>query len=340
MTATVAAALKKIAVALLTDEKARHKICIAVLTVFAAVFMPMAALLALFNGKIEFTAEQLQAIAENIDPEEIEKLTKVQDTLDAIETAMDEADQHERYEEAQILYMLALYDYSDEDDFAERLAGCFEDGQSDYDLIDKVNEEFGTDIDPAEYVIVISGIRDTTIDPFIFTDPATKNNADLAAWAEEAYKDGWGYVWGTYGTVLTQSSFEQLCDNDPAHVGKYSDFIQENYIGRRTADCVGLIKSYLWYNPETRQIEYGYGDIEDAGANKLYKSATESGPITDMPDIPGLGVWKNGHVGIYVGNGFVIQAMGTKYGVVKTRLEGSNFTNWFKIPGITYPESS
>jgi len=31
--------------------------------------------------------------------------------------------------------------------------------------------------------------------------------------------------------------------------------------------------------------------------------------------------------------------MGTKYGVVKTKLEGSTFTNWFKIPGIEYPEN-
>ena len=64
--------------------------------------------------------------------------------------------------------------------------------------------------------------------------------------------------------------------------------------------------------------------------------ATESGPIEELPEIPGLGVWRNGHVGIYIGNGFVIQAMGTKYGVVKTSVQG--FTYWFKIPGITYPE--
>lgn len=340
MSVTVAAALKKIAVALLSDEKARHKICIAVLTVFAGVFMPLAALLALFQSKVEFTPEMLEEIAADIDPEELEKLTKVQDTLDAIDEAMDNADMEGRTEEAEILYMLALYEYSDEDDFTQRLTGCFEDGQSDYDLIDKVNEEFGTDIDPAEYVTVISGIRSTTINPYIFTDPSTKNNLDLAAFAKEAYADDWGYVWGTYGTVLTQSGFEELCDSDPKHVGKYSDFIQENYIGRRTADCVGLIKAYLWYDPETKEIEYGYGNFQDFGANSMYKSSAESGPIDEMPDIPGLGVWHQGHVGIYIGDGYVIQAMGTKQGVVKTRLEGSSFTNWFKIPGITYPEPS
>ncbi|MFQ9799958.1 MAG: hypothetical protein ACLR23_14565 [Clostridia bacterium] len=32
----------------------------------------------------------------------------------------------------------------------------------------------------------------------------TKNNLDLAQWAVEAEKAGWGYVYGTYGTVLDE----------------------------------------------------------------------------------------------------------------------------------------
>jgi cell wall-associated NlpC family hydrolase len=39
-----------------------------------------------------------------------------------------------------------------------------------------------------------------------------------------------------------------------------------------------------------------------------------------MPDIPGLAVWHDGHIGVYIGGGQVIEAMGTKYGVVKTEL--------------------
>ena len=336
MSATVAAALKKIAVAILTDKDTFKKVCTFVASIFVGLFMPLAAMLALFQGKIEFTPEMIEEIAANIDPEEIEKLTTVQTTLDDIEAAMDEAEMASRAEEAQILYMLALYDYSDEDDFVNRLVGCFEDDQTDYELIDNVNDEFDCDIDPAEYVMVVTGLRDSTIDPWIFQDPYTKNNEDLVAFAEEAYSDGWGYVWGTYGLVLTQSQFEAMCEADPNHVGKYEDFIQETWVGRRCSDCVGLIKAYLWYNPDTHDIEYGYGGYEDVGANKMYQNATESGPIEELPEIPGLGVWRNGHVGIYIGNGFVIQAMGTKYGVVKTSVQG--FTYWFKIPGITYPE--
>ena len=339
MSVTVAAALKKIAVAILTDKDTLKKVCTFIASVFALLFMPLAAILALFQGDIEFTPEMLEEIAADIDPEELEKLTKVQETVDSIDLAMDEAGMSERAEEAELLYMLALYDCSDEEDFAQRLTDCFEEDQSDYDLIDNVNEEFGTDIDPAEFVMVMSGIRKSTINPYIFQDPYTKNNIDLAAFAKEAYSDDWGYVWGTYGTVLTQKGFESLCEADPTHVGKYEEFIQENWIGRRTADCVGLIKAYMWYNPDIQDIQYGYNSYEDCGANAMYKASTESGPIEEMPDIPGLGVWKHGHVGVYVGDGIIVQAMGTKYGLVKTYVEYSTFTNWFKIPGIIYPDA-
>lgn len=55
-----------------------------------------------------------------------------------------------------------------------------------------------------------------------------------------------------------------------------------------------------------------------------------------MPDTPGLAVWKQGHIGVYIGNGEVIEAMGTKYGVVKTQLEGRGWTHWLEIPYINY----
>ena len=31
-----------------------------------------------------------------------------------------------------------------------------------------------------------------------------------------------------------------------------------------------------------------------------------------MPDIPGLAVWHDGHIGVYIGDGYVIEAMNTK----------------------------
>ena len=56
MSATVAAALKKIAVALLTDKKALKTIGGIVLGVLIIIIMPIVAVVSLFNGGIGDTA--------------------------------------------------------------------------------------------------------------------------------------------------------------------------------------------------------------------------------------------------------------------------------------------
>lgn len=178
--------------------------------------------------------------------------------------------------------------------------------------------------------------RDTTIDISSYTDPSTKNNLDLVQWAIEAQSRHWGYVWGTYGSVLDASLYEYKLEQYPDEVGGYSEFITSNWLGGRTADCVGLIKGYGWLNAETLEIEYGTNGMPDIGADSMYYNASESGTIDTIPEIPGLAVWHAGHIGIYIGDGYVIEAMGTRYGVVKTKLSEGRWTHWLKIPYITY----
>ena len=169
-----------------------------------------------------------------------------------------------------------------------------------------------------------------------FTDPDTKNAADLVTYAIHAWGSGWGYVWGTYGNVLTESLLAYKLEQYPDGVGNYEDLIRANWLGGRTTDCVGLIKGYGWLNAETMEIQYGTHGMPDIGANQMYYNATESGAIDTMPDIPGLAVWHEGHIGVYIGGGQVVEAMGTKYGVVKTELAGRGWTHWLKIPYINY----
>lgn len=180
------------------------------------------------------------------------------------------------------------------------------------------------------------GTGSTVLDISSFTYPATKNNLDLAAYAEQAFEAGWGYVWGTYGDVLTDSLFSSKLGQYPDGVGSYEEFIRSNWLGGRTTDCVGLIKGYGWLNPDTLEIEYGTNGMPDISADGIYKSATVSGHMDTMPDVPGIAVWKSGHIGIYVGNGKVVEAMGTKYGVVKTNLVDRSWSAWLEIPYINY----
>lgn len=87
---------------------------------------------------------------------------------------------------------------------------------------------------------------------------------------------------------------------------------------------------------ENNKAFYGTHGMPDIGANQMYYNAKESGPISTMPDIPGLAVWHEGHIGVYIGNGQVVEAMGTRYGVVKTELAGRGWTHWLKVPYIRY----
>ena len=174
------------------------------------------------------------------------------------------------------------------------------------------------------------------IDVSAFVDPTTKNATDLVTYAINAYESGWGYVWGTFGSVLTEGLFQSKLEQYPDGVGNYEEFIRNNWVGKRTTDCCGLIKGYGWLDPETMSINYGTNGMPDLGANQMYYNASESGTIDTIPEIPGLAVWHDGHIGVYIGNGYVIEAMGTKYGVVKTQLEGRGWTHWLKVEYINY----
>ena len=112
--------------------------------------------------------------------------------------------------------------------------------------------------------------------------------------------------------------------------------LQKERIHTGAADCVGLIKGYGWLDAETLELHYGTNGMPDVGANQMYYNAAVSGTIDTIPDTPGLAVWHDGHIGVYIGSGEVIEAMGTKYGVVKTQLEGRGWTHWLQVPYISY----
>lgn len=339
MSATVAAALKKIAVAIVSDKEARKTLFTILLVLLLVILMPIFAIIAVFSGDISFDTNELVAAVEKImTTEDIAMLTTIENTMESIEAAMANDQMPGKVAEAQALYIMALYDYSGSSDFVTRLTGCFREGQTDAQLINRVNSEFGTDISVDEFTKVAQMVRITYIDYSGYVDITTKNNLDLTTWAIEACDSGWGYVWGTYGHVLTRSYYEAKLEQYPEGVGNYADFILSNWLGKRTADCVGLVKGYCWFNPEAQTIGYAINGMPDVSTETMIGLCAEQGPMSTMPEIPGLLLWKEGHVGIYIGGGYAIEAMGTKYGVVKTLVSGRGWSKWGKLPCIEYIE--
>ena len=340
MSASVAAFLKQIAASLLTNKKVLKFIGGVILGVIIIVCIPIYTVVGIFSGDITIDIDRFQELLEqNMSAEDEAMLRQVEQTMLEIEDTMTAAGYPaQRVTEAQVLYVLALSDYASQPGFVDKLTGCFTPEQTDANLISSVNAAFGTNLLTLDFTNIMETIRDVYIDISSYTDPATKNNLDLVQWAIWAEDRGWGYVWGTYGEVFDQALYEYKLDQYPEEVGRYAEFIETNWLGGRTADCVGLIKGYGWLNPETQEIEYGTNGMADVGADQMYENATEKGSIDSMPEIPGLAVWHSGHIGIYIGSGEVIEAMGTRYGVVKTQLSGSRWTHWLKVPYITYVE--
>lgn len=88
-------------------------------------------------------------------------------------------------------------------------------------------------------------------------------------------------------------------------------------------DCSGLIYSYAG--------GHRTGDAQLYGSN--YTGSVSNG----VPRIHGLGLWKPGHVGVYVGDGMAVDARGSQYGVCYESVYSHGWATYFKVAGVSYP---
>ncbi len=170
-------------------------------------------------------------------------------------------------------------------------------------------------------------------------------NTGLVELAEKALKEGWGYVNGTFGNILTETLMSQKCSQSGG-VGQYNTYWKDKYIkkfiGKRVSDCYGLVKAYVWWTGENSSPSYNSNGCVDRNQEGAYSVAKEKGPLSTMPDLPGVILWMKGHVGIYVGNGEFIECAGCPVGTRKGTIingvitSGSKFTHWFKDNWISY----
>lgn len=132
-------------------------------------------------------------------------------------------------------------------------------------------------------------------------------------------KLGTAYVYGMKGAVMTQANFNYLQRTYP----KYVPWSDEKKVGKVCVDCSGL-------------ISWATGKVKNS---KAFKAESDAQPISTIAKAPpGAAVWREGHIGVYIGDGEIVEAMDSAHGTVRTKVKNRNFTHWFLLKDIEYLE--
>ena len=172
-----------------------------------------------------------------------------------------------------------------------------------------------------------------------------------------ALNNAWGYIWGTAGIEWTAAKQKQKVDYMVSKYGqdwkKNADAKNDNYyyaalygdkwIGHIVADCSGL---FAW---AFRKL----GGAIYHGSNSIYdRYCSEKGKLTAEKKkalLPGTAVFthtenkktkeiKHGHIGLYIGDGKVIEASGTQAGVCISNINAGKWTYYGLLKDVDYSE--
>ena len=149
------------------------------------------------------------------------------------------------------------------------------------------------------------------------------------------------YVMGGWGQKLTPSNKVNLINAQKYNkASTRKKMIEESDDDTRAFDCSGLIKSILWGycgdDTITGGARYGSRNVPDHNAAQLIGDCYG---VSDNFEIikPGEIVYMQGHVGIYVGDGYVVECTPKwKNCVQRTRLEDRKWLKHGFLPYIEY----
>lgn len=155
MAAPIVPVLKKLGMAILTDKKASEKVIEIVLILIVFIITPILAVVGFCSELTRRGEDMMERIISEYEErintvcEKIEEEMKTQGFTDL------------QIEEAQTLYAFALCDFGEQEDFLEKLLYCYRlKEQTDEELIQKINEVFGTNYLAEEYTSLMQEIRD------------------------------------------------------------------------------------------------------------------------------------------------------------------------------------
>lgn len=172
--------------------------------------------------------------------------------------------------------------------------------------------------------------------------PLTSKGKAIADYAIS--KLGCAYIYGGYGERLCTPAFRReragaypsqrknIYSNCLVLSGKQSACQGCKWHNRQAYDCAQL----------TRYACKAGGQQLVSGANSQWtKTAWEQkGTIDTLPDVPGVILYHinnkgiMSHTGVYVGNGWAVEAKEAKTGVVRTLVKNRSWTHWAALHGV------
>ena len=129
------------------------------------------------------------------------------------------------------------------------------------------------------------------------------------------------------GYKATTSLLNRKAKQYPSHytssrMNRYKQDIRDKKV---VCDCIGGAKGYAWTNGGQAMLDaigtdsaisnkYGANGCPDKSANSMFSWAKSKGmdwgAIDTLPEIIGLALHTDGHVGYYVGNGYAVEWRG------------------------------
>ena len=176
----------------------------------------------------------------------------------------------------------------------------------------------------------------------------------LIAKFQYALNNDWGYIWGTAGIMWSAAKQQQKVNymiskygnnwinSEAAKADNYYSAARygDKWIGHMVADCSGL---FSWAFKQLGGYMYH-------GSNTIWnkyctsKGELKKGKRTDGEELKlGTAIFTHnttkdnrGHIGLYIGDGWVIEASGTINGVIKSKISISKWVEWGELKGVDY----
>ena len=307
----MSAKIIKLLITVLSDKKLGKKIIILVLSIaFGFIYLLCLPVIVISNlGSVDLDTTEIDVaqftednFMSQLDSEQADKINAMKDAGTAIETEMANLGIADQTIKAQLIYASFFENVENFD--ANFFANLFKASPDDATLIDAINQNYGLSIPYEDYLRTYTFVMNNTMNPYMFTEPTTKNAEDMAAWASNAYVSGWGYMSGYIGEKDSEQRIRR-CDN------------------------AGLMIGYLNYDPDSKTFTEEYDTL----------TYTEQGDITTMPEVPGIGLYDGTKHGIYIGLGEVVFCDETVGYVTKQAVSEGTWTSWCTYEGITYPQA-